>query len=199
VNMKKIMKHFGYFITESPFHLSEYLPYFRKNKETIKKLRVDRRWWLTHEQSSDEYFEVLEKQLASSKPIEIEKTYEYGPDIIHALETNIPFRANLNVPNTGLISNLPYRCCVEVPCFIDAMGIHPCYVGDLPEQLAGLNQTNINIQKLMVEAALEKDLEKKKEHAKHAIMLDPLTSALLDLDQISNMVDEMFEANKKFF
>jgi alpha-galactosidase len=86
------------------------------------------------------------------------------------------------------------NCCVEVPCLVDKNGINPCYIGELPPQLAALNRTNINVQSLMVEAALNKN----KDAAKHAVMLDPLTSALLTLDEISKMVDEMFEAEKQW-
>ncbi len=96
--------------------------------------------------------------------------------------------------NSGLITNLPANCCVEVPCLVDKNGINPCYVGELPPQLAALNRTNINVQSLMVEAALNSD----KEAAAHAVMVDPLTSALLTLDEIKKLVDEMFTAEKKW-
>lgn len=190
----KIMHDFGYFVTESPFHMSEYVPYFRKNKEAIEKLHVSRRWWLTHEMSADDYFNELKIILDKNEYIPITKTYEYAPDIIRSIETGIPFRSNLNVPNTGLITNLPEGCCVEVPCFSDSEGIHPCYVGDLPEQCAALNRTNINVQTMIAKAALEK----KKEYIFQAVKLDPLTSALLNLDQINAMVEEMIEANKDY-
>lgn len=193
----KVMEHFDYFVTESPFHMSEYVPYFRKNMEQIKDLHVHKRWWLTHEQTSDEYFGELRELLDNEEPIPIEKSYEYCPDLVRAMETGVPFRANLNVPNTNLITNLPYRCCVEVPCYADSTGIHPCHVGDLPEQLAGLNRTNVNIQEMMVKASLEEDEEEKLNYAKQAVALDPLTSGLLNLEEISDMVEEMFEVNRK--
>lgn len=190
----KIMHNFGYFVTESPFHMSEYVPYFRKNKKAIEDLHVSRRWWLTHEMSADEYFDELKRIINNNEYIDIRKTYEYAPDIIRSIETGIPFRSNLNVPNTGLITNLPYECCVEVPCFSDSEGIHPCYIGALPEQCAALNIININVQTMITKAALEK----KKEYIYQAVKLDPLTSAILDLDQIHQMVDEMIEANKEY-
>ena len=104
------------------------------------------------------------------------------------------FRGNLNVPNTGLITNLPSTCCVEVPCSVDSLGVHPCYVGVLPEQCAGLNRSNVNVQEMIVKAILEKD----KEAAIQAIKLDPLTSALLTLDKMDAMGREMFEAQKQW-
>lgn len=189
-----IMHHFGYFVSESSGHVSEYTPYFRKNKETIKKLKVDNRWWLAHEMAADEYFEKLKGLLAGNQDIEVKKTFEYAPEIIHAIETNKPFRANLNVKNNGIITNLPSNSVVEVPCFADAMGIHPCYIGELPDQLAALNRSNINMHIMMARA----ELEKKKELIYQAVMLDPLSGAILNLDQIHDMVSEMIEANKEY-
>jgi alpha-galactosidase len=119
---------------------------------------------------------------------------EYGAKIINAMVTGEEIRINGNVNNSGLITNLPNGCCVEVPCLVDKNGINPCYVGDLPPQLAALDRTNINVQSLIVEAALNHD----KDAARRSVMVDPLTSALLDLDEIRNMVDEMFEAERKW-
>ncbi|GAC1560701.1 MAG: alpha-glucosidase/alpha-galactosidase [Herpetosiphon sp.] len=116
---------------------------------------------------------------------------EYGSLIIHAMETNQPAIIYGNVPNHGLIDNLPAGCCVEVPCLVDRNGIQPTHVGTLPPQLAALMQTNINVQALTVEAALTG----KREHIYHAAMYDPHTAAQLDLDQIHHMVDELITAH----
>jgi len=190
----KIFEHFGYFVTESPFHMSEYVPYFRKTKEQIEKLGISQRWWLEHERSGESYFKEIEREVLKKEKIKIKRTDEYASYIIHSLETGIPCRINANVENKGLITNLPEGCCVEVPCLVDSTGIHPCYIGNLPPQCAALNKTNINVQELAVKAVLEKD----KEAAMQAIMLDPLTSSLLTLDEIHKMVKEMFEAEKKY-
>ncbi len=90
--------------------------------------------------------------------------------------------------------NLLRGCCVEVPCLIDKSGIHPCYIGDLPPQCAALNRTNINVQELGVKAAVEKD----RTLAFQAILVDPLTSAVLTIDETEKMVDEMFRAESEF-
>lgn len=189
-----IMKNFGKFVSESPFHMSEYVPYFRKNREMIKELKVDQRWWLDHELAADDYFEELKVMIQNNAEIPCEKTFEYVPEIIHANLTNKPFRANLNVMNTGLIENLPNNCCVEVPCFADAEGIHPCYIGELPPQLAALNLTNINMHILMARAVHEKKLQ----NIYDAVRLDPLTSANCTLNQINSMVDELIKANAQY-
>ena len=117
-----------------------------------------------------------------------------GSIIINSLETGTPSRINGNVKNKGIITNLLDGCSVEVPCMVDREGIHPCYVGDLPPQLAALNRTNINVHELAVRGIVEKDKTK----IFHSILLDPLTSAILTIDEIKKMVDELFEANKKY-
>ena len=190
----EVMHNFGYYVSESPFHMGEYLPYFRKTPEMIKKYQVGERWWLAHERAADDYFDILNGFLERGEDIPCKKTFEYAPEIIHANLTGKPFRANLNVMNTGLISNLPANSVVEVPCYADSEGIHPCYVGELPYALAALNLTNINVHIGMAKAAIEK-----KTHLIYdAIKMDPLTGAKLTLEQINCMVAEMIEANKAY-
>jgi alpha-galactosidase len=150
----------------------------------------------------DEYISRCEKQIAgwealrtqlqeNSQPLETRRSKEYGSLIIHSQETGEPRVVYGNVPNRGLITNLPDGCCVEVPCLVDKNGIQPTHIGALPPQLAGLIQTNVNVQALTVEAALTG----KREHIYHAAMLDPHAAAELDLDQIWRLVDELIQAH----
>jgi len=189
----EIMKYFDYFVTESTHHMSEYVPYFRRNPERIRQL-IPQRWdyleickngWQPH-------YESIKREISGEEPIVIERSHEYAGDIIYSMETGLPVRINGNVNNDGLITNLPEDCCVEVPCLVDKTGIHPCFVGDLPTQCAALNRTNINLQELAVMAALERDPHK----AFQAVALDPLTSSILEPRDIKRMVDELFEAEK---
>jgi len=191
----EILKHFGYFVTESPNHMSEYVPYFRKNPEMIKRF-IKRRWdYLEICKQKKGYLEPeIERQIKGDVKVKIRTSVEYGSQIIHSMVTGKPIRINGNVNNSDLITNLPKNCCVEVPCLVDKNGINPCFVGELPLQLASLNRTNINVQSLVVEAALNSN----REAATQAVMLDPLTSALLTLDEIKKMVDEMFESEKQW-
>ena len=189
-----IMQHFGYFNSESPYHMSEYTPYFRKTDEDIQKYRVEDRWWLAHELGNDDYYDELKDLIHTGKDIPFSLTEEYAPRVIRAIETGIPFRANLNVMNTGLIPNLPLDCCVEVPCYCDSEGIHPCYVGPLPEGPLGLNISNISVQKLQAKAAVEKKLE----WIFQSIALDPLTASQCTLEEIQNMTAELIENNKEY-
>ena len=96
--------------------------------------------------------------------------------------------------NTGLVTSFPNDCCVEVPCYADAEGIHTCYVGELPEALAGLNLTNINVHRLMSKAAVTR----KKQYIYEAIQLDPLTAAMCTLEQIHDLTDELISNNYEY-
>ena len=113
---------------------------------------------------------------------------------MEAMETNRPTVIAGNIPNWGLIDNLPQGCCVEVPCLVDGNGIQPTKIGSVPTQLAALNRTNINVQELIVEAALTGNTEA----VYHAVMLDPLTGAVCTLDQIRATVSDLLVAEKQW-
>ncbi len=194
-------RHIGYFMTESSGHFSEYVPYYRTSEAAMAEMDGEgfagkhgdilehyRAHWKPHA-------EKVFKYIQGEEPIPFGKrSAEYASNIINSLETNELFRLNGNVMNHGLITNLPEGCCVEVPCFVDSLGIHPCTVGDLPPQCAALDITNINVHTLAVPAALEGDREK----AYHAVLLDPLTAAVLTPGEIRAMFDELFEANRQW-
>lgn len=191
----EVMRHFGYFVTESSHHMSEYLPYFRKNPALIARYIPER--WDYYEicrAGLTPYMDRIKRQIRGEEPIAIRRSLEYGASIINAMETGELVRINGNVANTGLITNLPEGCCVEVPCLVDRLGIHPCVVGELPPQLASVNRTNINVQELVVEGTLQG----RKDYIHQAVALDPLTASLLTLDEIKIMVEEMFAAEKEY-
>lgn len=192
-------RHFGYFMTESTGHLAEYLPYFRKNQKALD-LYCDEpgfggesgAYYYWCESVGDKYNE--QDILAGESDALPPRSVEYGSYVIEALETGRTFKLNGNVINGGMITNLPADCCGEGPIYVDKTGLHKTVVGDLPPQCAALNMTNINVQRLAVEAALTGDVE----HIVHACALDPLTSAVLTLKEIREMAIEMLEAQKQW-
>lgn len=134
----------------------------------------------------------MRDDIVNDQNLSHERSHEYGSYIIEAMETNKPFKIGGNVLNTGgLINNLPENAVVEVPCLVDANGVSPTYVGDLPEQLAALNRTNINTQLLTIEAALTKSKSK----IYQAAMLDPHTAAELSINDIISLCDDLIEAH----
>ena len=186
---------FGYYCTESSEHNAEYNPYYIKSNypELIEKFNIP----------IDEYPRRCVNQIADWKKqkeslmnggdIEHFRSHEYASRIMEAIVTDTPYKIGGNVLNEGLIDNLPYDACVEVPCLIDGHGIHPTKVGKLPPQLAALNITNINTQILAIEAAKTCN----REHIYHAAMFDPHTSAELSLDDIIAMCDDLITEHEK--
>jgi alpha-galactosidase len=183
----------GYFVTESSEHFSEYVPWFikRDRPELIEEFNIPLDEYITRCENQIANWEKQRVLLEGGAPIEVKPSVEYGSGIIHSLETGTPRVIYGNVPNNGLIDNLPQGCCVEVPVLVDKNGLQPTKVGSLPPQLAAMMQTNINVQSLTVEAALTC----KREHIYHAAMFDPHTAAELSLDQIWSLVDDLIEAH----
>lgn len=188
----QIMHHFGYYVTESSLHSAEYMPYFLKSfkPEQLSRFHLDPNMYRSWGESQKSYWKNIDSILSSSEPMTHNRTEEYASFIMEAVIENRPVKIGANVLNDGLIENLPKNSCVEVPCVVDSCGITPCHVGRLPEQCAGLNRTNINVQLLVMEAVRQR----KREPVYHAAMLDPRTSQELSLDEIVSLCDEMFEA-----
>lgn len=189
----EMLKRLGYFVTESSEHFSEYTPWFikRDRPDLIEQFNIPLDEYITRCENQLIGWQHMRTYYESDAPIEVARSPEYGSLIIHSLETGQPRVVYGNVPNHGLIDNLPQGCCVEVPVLVDKSGLQPTTIGALPPQLAALMQTNVNVQALTVEAALTR----KREHIYHAAMLDPHTGAELSLDQIWSLVDDLIAAH----
>ncbi len=190
----ELMNRFGYYVTESSEHNAEYHPYFIKKNypELIDRFNIPLDEYPRRCVNKIKNWESMREDIINNKNLTHERSHEYASYIIEAMETDTPFRLHGNVLNKGsLISNLPTKAVVEVPCLVDRSGITPCYIGDLPEQLAALNRTNINPQLLTIEAAMTG----KREHIYQAAMLDPHTAAELSIDDIVSLCDELIEAH----
>ena len=190
----ELMDKFGYYVTESSEHNAEYHPYFIKKNypELIDELNIPLDEYPRRCIAQIEGWKQMRDDLVNNEDLTHSRTNEYGSYIIEAMETDQPIKIGGNVLNTGgLISNLPEKAVVEVPCLVDASGIQPTYVGDLPEQLAALNRTNINTQLLTIEAAYTE----KKEKIYQAALLDPHTAAELSMDDIIALCDDLIEAH----
>jgi len=191
----EVMRHFGYFMTESTGHLSEYLPYFRKNKKALD-LYCDEPAFGGESGAYYKYCTMLAEKFAKTDPLSIESTElgprsaEYCSHIIEAMETGVPFRFNGNIRNDGYITNLPQGCCVEVPIYAGRTGLNATVVGNLPVQCAALNMSNVQVQGLVVEATFSGDPEL----VMNAVAMDPLTASVLTLHEIREMVSEMLAA-----
>ncbi len=198
----EFLDKFGYYVTESSLHMSEYVPYFRHFDHWIELIHMKGTWhenspvgtYLERCQASADTFESDMEKLVQEDKVDMTRSHEFGSYLINAMTSGQSTVVYGNVPNKSLITNLPEGCCVELPCLVDKNGVQPTVVGDLPLQLAALNRTNINVQELAVAGAVTG----KKDYIYQAAMLDPLTAAVLDMDSIKQMVDEMFDKQKQW-
>jgi len=195
----EVFRQFGYFMTESTGHLSEYVPWFRKSQRALDIYCDEPGFggetgayykWGNHVEQKYQEMNILSDD-STRLPA---RSVEYCSYIIEAIETGKTFKFNGNVRNEGMISNLPYDCCAEGPIFADKMGLHKTIVGDIPPQCAALNLSNISVQRLTVLAAKSGDPDT----VVQACAMDPLTSAVLTLDEIREMVAEMLLAEKEW-
>ncbi len=189
----EMLKWFGFFVTESSEHFSEYCPYFirRDHPEFIERFNIPLDEYIRRCENQIAGWEALREKLERGEELTIRKSMEYGSTIIHSCVTGAKSVIYGNVDNTGLITNLPEGCCVEVPCLVDKQGIQPTKIGKLPPQLAALIMTNVNVQSLTVEAALTGN----KDYVYQAAALDPHTNQDLCLDDIRSLCDDLFEAH----
>lgn len=184
---------FGYYCTESSEHNSEYNPFYIKSKypELIEKFNIPLDEYPRRCVNQIKGWAEQKEKLFTEEGIAHSRSREYASHIMEAVVTGNPYKIGGNVLNHGFIENLPADACVEVPCLVDACGVHGTYVGRLPVQCAAMNMTNINCQLLTIEAAVTG----KKEHIYQAAMLDPHTAAELSIDDIVSMCDDLIKAH----
>ncbi len=194
-----------YYITESSGHNSEYVSWYRKRPDLIEKYCTSGTGWNPgkHAYILNEYTsrkdtwrnDIMDFLNKPEEEIDLKRGKEYAAYIFNAVfGDNTVFKFNGNVRNFGLIDNLPYGCCVEVPVVASKNMLESVAVGALPDQLAVLINTTARCEELAVQAALEGDARK----VFWACAFDPLTSAVLSLDEIQAMVTEMLEQNKEY-
>jgi alpha-galactosidase len=194
------MLHLGAFVTEGSGHSSEYTPYFRKRPDLVEKYAragylgetgfYANNWPRWRAEADDD----MRRIIAGEDKIEMDRGPEFASYIMEAIETNTPTVIYGNVPNTGLITNLPQDGVVEVACLVNKMGVQSTYFGALPTQLAALDAAHMAVHDLVATAVLEHNVEA----ARYALMLDPLTAAVCSPAEIRDMFDEMVEVQTPY-
>ena len=191
----ELLKTFDYFCTVNHWHLSDYLPYFKKNEKLTKKFLPVRWDLLNLEREKVKLMRnQMEDEISGKLKISVKQNIFNAPKIINAIINNEKTRVNINTNNANYVPNLPLESIIEIPAFVDKNGIKPCRITDLPNACATLNKTNILFQELLVEGVLKKDLKL----LKQALCFDPLSSAVCTLEEISDMFDEMYADQKEF-
>jgi alpha-galactosidase len=192
----ELMMRFGYFMTETCGHISEYLPWFLKDEQEIQRVRLRPNCYIQTCQDLEKTFQEYKRKAQAGEPFirpDEPVSIEYASRIVHAIQTNQPYVFNGNQHNRSgaLISNLPGDCCVEVPIVANGLGLLPTAMGALPAQLAAMMTSNISVQDLVVRAVLEQN----RQHVYHAAYMDPNAAASLTLPKIEELVDEMIAAH----
>lgn len=217
----EIFRHFSYFVTESSEHMAEYVPYFLKHAEVVDHLRIPVREYIRRVELNEKAFQAEKEyylngnlKMKGRGPRMIAEYYraqgksgfnetaaqagpapsrEYAIQIIHALETGEGKLVYGIGPNSGIVENLPADCMIEGPHYVDGAGVHPLHVGALPPQLTALILPQINVQRLALHAAQSR----RKEYIHFAALADPLASAVLSMDQIHELTEELLKAHQK--
>ncbi|MET9499066.1 alpha-glucosidase/alpha-galactosidase [Streptomyces sp. NPDC006552] len=184
-------RRLGYYPTETSEHSSEYVPWYLRHDSEIERLRLPIGAYLGIVDENVAAYERTRRALAAGETLEVEGTMEYAPQIIHSIVTGTPRTVYGNVPNHGLIDNLPAHGVVEVPCLVDGSGIQPTRVGALPPQLAAVNRSYLSANDLVVRAALDDEPR----HIRQAAMTDPATAAALPVERIWQLCDDMVRAH----
>lgn len=187
----ELFKRFGHFPTESSEHSAEYVSWLMRHDDQIERFRIPVDEYLRRSEENLAEYAAVKRALDAGRELELEPTSELASEIVRAIETGARRDVYANARNDGLIDGLPADACVEVPCVVDASGVHPQRVGVLPPQCLALNRTFVNVVELTVHAALEE----RRDLVYQAALLDPNTAATLTTEQIVSMCDELIEAH----
>ncbi|MFI6273834.1 alpha-glucosidase/alpha-galactosidase [Streptomyces sp. NPDC050988] len=186
-------RRLGHYPTETSEHSAEYVPWYLHHDTEIERLRLPVGAYLEIIEENTADYERTRRALLADAPLPVEGTMEYAPQVIHSVVTGTPRTIYGNVPNRGLIDNLPADSVVEVPCLVDALGVQPTRVGPLPPQCAALNSAYVSVTDLVVRAATDGDPR----HIRHAAMADPATAAALPVERIWDLCDDLVRAHRE--
>jgi alpha-galactosidase len=187
-------RRLGFYPTETSEHSSEYVPWYLGHASEVDRLRLPIGAYLQIVAENLASYEQTRSVLKAGEPLTVDPTMEYAPQIIHSMVTGTPRTVYANVPNTGLIPNLQSGAVVEVPSLVDASGVRPTAVGELPAQCAALNRSYLNVAELTVQAAVHHDPRA----IRQAVMVDPATAGTLPVDQIWALCNDLIVAHNNY-
>lgn len=190
----EIFRRIGFYPTETSEHSSEYLNWFLRSDAQIERYRIEPLQYIGISEDNVREFHEAKALLGAGSDIPLHDegdAAEYAPQIIHSILTGTPREIHVNVPNAGLIDNLPQGAVVEVPATVDVDGVHPIAWGSIPAAGAALNRTYLSVAELTIRAAREGDPEL----VRRAVLTDPNASSSLTPEQIWELCDELTAAH----
>ena len=186
----EIFRRIGYYPTETSEHSAEYLDWFLRDDAQIERFRLEPLQYLGISDDNLREYETSRERLAAGGDVPLHEegdAAEYAPQIIHSILTGTPREVHVNVPNRGLIDNLPEGAVVEVPAVVDATGVRPEAVGSVPAAGAALNRRYLSVADLTIRAAAEGDPEL----VRQAVLVDPNAASTLTPAEIWDLCDEL--------
>ncbi|GAA3568032.1 alpha-glucosidase/alpha-galactosidase [Microlunatus spumicola] len=191
----EIFSRVGSYPTETSEHSSEYLSWFLRSDEQVRRFRLEPLEYIGISEQNVAEFESARAALAEGRPLELEEgAAEYAPQVIHSVLTGTVREIHANVVNpvgAPLIDNLPEGAVVEVPARVDAGGVHPIAFGPVPLVGAALNRDYLSVAGLTVEAARTGDPLL----VRQAVLVDPNASSTLTPAEIWALCDTMTAAH----
>ena len=197
-----LLKRFGYFSTESSGHVSEYLAWYRKRPSDLPNWTApypfsgETAWYLKQMNVIRDWKSLYKSLMDAPVPeyTQDNRSVEHFSHIVEAIETDKIYRGYFNVVNGDTIPNLPEDAIIEVPGYVDQYGFGIPKFGALPSGCAAVCSASISVQRLSVQAAVSGDAM----ILKQAMMMDPLTGAVCNPPEISDMTDELLIAQEKW-
>jgi alpha-galactosidase len=200
-----LFKIFGAFPAPGDRHVAEFVPYFL-NQEADYGRKFGLSLMKAYGQDPDHWNEIR-KHLDGYMPVDryLKRSGEMAISLITAIEnsgfairatnTNDPYFKlaryfdAVNIPNYGLVTNLPEGAILEIPATVTHNGIRGVFIGDIPHGIATMISQRLYQQNLIVEAAINGD----RQLAIQAMLLDPLVPSL---EIAEAMLDELLEAHE---
>jgi len=178
---------------------ADYLyPYFNY-AEALADFRAGDSLYSMFKADLAEHWKNFEAMAKGEIPIHMDAN-KHHTDVAHgdlavqmmlAIAGNETKEFHVNVPNEGAVTNLPTGAIVEVPGLVDASGVRPLCMGELPKGVLGLTQTLIAWQELSVDAALSGD----RNLVVQALLAHPW---LRSTEQAERLCDEMLAAHAAY-
>jgi alpha-galactosidase len=184
---REVFEIFGLMPTAGDAHLCEFLAWTHDPvRKPWEKYNLTPQNWDGNRQRRADRWAQAQAIINGERPVDELKsaTSEGVPEIVEAItfDTN-QYHHQLNLPNDGLIPNLPADAIVEVPGLVSSMGIRGLDTPPLPEGIAELCRRELALSSITVDACIQGD----RQLALQALLLDPMIN---DIDTARAILDD---------
>ena len=184
-----ILETYGYLPYTTDSHYGEYI-HWAWEKADISAVR---RFHIRYKQLLAANFKRLSRQIKNGKDLKpLLPTEESAIPIIEGIISDANYEEpSVNIPNTGVITNLPSNFIVECPAIINKDGIHGITLGEYPKGFLAFLRTQASFQELVVESIFTKS----KNIALQALLANPTIETTW---QAKKILEEILELQKNY-